>query len=183
MFCCVCLRDLTPLLSCFAIASNVAQSAEPFWQHMYRSAITVAAAAAAALTVTATHANMKSLLQAAALRAARGANPFLHVSLDVVNKQVDELEKKLLDMFFTNTLHLDDSLSFGPPDTRKDSVRSYVGSTGLCSSRLAFATARHSASVIRVDKSTQAVKLVCQTLLHAGPGSHTKKMTTEPNYQ
>ena len=39
---------------------------------------------------------------------------------------------------------------------------------------------------IRVDKSTQAVKLVCQTLLRAepGPGSHTeKKMTTEPNYQ
>ena len=28
---------------------------------------------------------------------------------------------------------------------------------------------------IRVDKSTQAVKLVCQTLLHAEPGTHTKK--------
>ena len=32
-------------------------------------------------------------------------------------------------------------------------------------------------------KSTQAVKLVCQTLLRAEPGSHTEKMTTEPNYQ
>ena len=31
------------------------------------------------------------------------------------------------------------------------------------------------AHTIRVDKSTQAVKLVCQTLLHAGPGTHTKK--------
>ena len=45
---------------------------------------------------------------------------FLDVSLVVVNKQVDELENKLLDAFYTHTLHLDDSLAFGLPDTKYD---------------------------------------------------------------
>jgi hypothetical protein len=40
---------------------------------------------------------------------------------------------------------------------------------------------------IRVDKRTQAVKLVCQTLLHAEPGTHAELKNDEedykPNYQ